>query len=544
VELESARDAGESEREFALRSATPRSTLRHWDRRREAIDLAPALVRAFESPEGVAFLHRMVVSLVFVMTLRSPDGVRLVSEFLELSGLADLVASSVGTAHKMATRMQEEIIAFGGEQRTALAGQMTQKTVTVCQDETFHPEICLVAIEPVSNFILLEEYAEHRDAPTWTKAMDRALKGLAVKVIQSTSDEAKALKAQAAEAGAHHSPDVFHAQRAASSVMSRPLAVRVERAKERLENAVLATEQGKADRGAYESVPHGPGRPPGFAARIEAAEAAEAEARTAFEAAEADRQRAREAIRGLSASYHPYRLADGAHESPEGVEKKLDAQFEALEAIADNASLGDRSHAGINKARRVAGGMVKTIRFVHEETNTRLTALGLPDELRADVEKHLVPGLYLERVVTRAATAEERLRLTTTADALLSPLRATDAAYAALPVSRRDQIQQVALGCADLFQRSSSCVEGRNGQLSLWHHGQHQLSPRKLKALTTVHNYFVHRDDGTTAAERFFGAPPDDLFERLVQRMPLPARPAARRPRHHPRPLSDQRVAA
>jgi len=29
--------------------------------------------------------------------------------------------------------------------------------VTVCEDETYHPEICLVALEPVSNFILLEQ---------------------------------------------------------------------------------------------------------------------------------------------------------------------------------------------------------------------------------------------------------------------------------------------------------------------------------------------------------------------------------------------------
>jgi hypothetical protein len=27
--------------------------------------------------------------------------------------------------------------------------------VTVCEDETFHPAICLVALEPVSGFILL-----------------------------------------------------------------------------------------------------------------------------------------------------------------------------------------------------------------------------------------------------------------------------------------------------------------------------------------------------------------------------------------------------
>lgn len=47
-------------------------------------------------------------------------------------------------------------------------------------------------------------------------------------------------------------------------------------------------------------------------------------------------------------------------------------------------------------------------------------------------------------------------------------------------------------------------------------------------------NYMLTRDDGTTAAERFSGVKPGDLFEHLVAIMPLPARPRVR-PRR-PRP--------
>ena len=85
--------------------------------------------------------------------------------------------------------------------------------------------------------------------------------------------------------------------------------------------------------------------------------------------------------------------------------------------------------------------------------------------------------------------------------------------------------------CAQLFQRSSSCVEGRNGHLSLFHHGHHRLMSRKLEALTVVHNFMKVRPDGTTAAERFFGHEPRDAFEWLVEHMPLPARPSKSRPK-------------
>ncbi|MEW6736820.1 MAG: DUF6399 domain-containing protein, partial [Acidobacteriota bacterium] len=78
------------------------------------------------------------------------------------------------------------------------------------------------------------------------------------------------------------------------------------------------------------------------------------------------------------------------------------------------------------------------------------------------------------------------------------------------------------------FQRSSSCVEGRNGQFSLRHHSLHRIGIRKLQALTIVHNYFIKRRDGTTAAQRFFGSKPADLFQWLIDRVSLPARPAKR----------------
>ncbi len=82
-------------------------------------------------------------------------------------------------------------------------------------------------------------------------------------------------------------------------------------------------------------------------------------------------------------------------------------------------------------------------------------------------------------------------------------------------------IEAVAKECAEVFQRSSSCVEGRNGFLALWHHSLHRLSNRKLEALTTVHNFFIKRTDGTTAAERFFDAKPKNLFEWVLEQVDL-----------------------
>ena len=62
----------------------------------------------------------------------------------------------------------------------------------------------------------------------------------------------------------------------------------------------------------------------------------------------------------------------------------------------------------------------------------------------------------------------------------------------------------------------------------LRHHGLHKLSDRKLGALTVIHNYYIKRADGTTAADRFFDKKGEDLFEYLLKKMPYPGRSGKR----------------
>jgi hypothetical protein len=71
---------------------------------------------------------------------------------------------------------------------------MKPTTITLIPDEHFHSgKPCLVAIEPVSNFIAVECYRDRRDADTWKEAIDEGIAGMPVEVIQLTSDLARAL---------------------------------------------------------------------------------------------------------------------------------------------------------------------------------------------------------------------------------------------------------------------------------------------------------------------------------------------------------------
>jgi hypothetical protein len=63
------------------------------------------------------------------------------------------------------------------------------------------------------------------------------------------------------------------------------------------------------------------------------------------------------------------------------------------------------------------------------------------------------------------------------------------------------------------YQRCSSSVEGRNGYLSQIFHNRRGLSSQQLKVMTVIHNFYLKRGDGTTAAERLFGRQFPDLFQ-------------------------------
>ena len=520
----------QSQREFAEKNEVPRTTLQHWLKRTKSTSLPDEVVRFFETPEGLAFLHRLVISARFVITMLGAGGIRTVCAFLELSGLSELVASGYGTQQKAVAEMEEAINRFGDSEKARLGEQMPAKPISVAQDETFHPQCCLVAIEPASNFILLEEYSPTRDADAWTAKMTAALEGLNVDVVQSTSDEGSGILRHVRDSlGAHHSPDVFHVQYEVTKGTSGPLASRVRTAAKEVERAEKQTEAMFDEWVDYEMNRSGPGRPKDYESRVEKTLQQKEVATTALQVATKQQTQAQEAMGGISERYHPYDLETGAVRTVADVSADLEAQFAVINDVATEAGLSQRCRDRIAKAHRVVAQLVATIAFFHLTVAARIKALGLTEQAEALVHQHLIPGLYVQLAATKAKLAERRSDLRQLADLLLGPTRKPGSPLLQLTAEARAALMAVALECAQLFQRSSSCVEGRNGHLAFRHHSLHQISPRKLGALTVVHNYYVKRADGTTAAERFFGAKTRDLFGFMLDTLDVPRWPAKRR---------------
>ncbi|MBK5941488.1 DUF6399 domain-containing protein [Halochromatium roseum] len=526
-----AQQAGQSQRAAITSAGLARSTVRHWNAPPETS--APAALAAFvETPEGVEWLRRVQMAAHWSISEQGGAGVRVVCQFLELSGLSVFIGASYGTQQAFQAELERQIVSEATDLRAALAKTMPHRTLSIVEDETWQDGMRLVAIEPVSNFILLEQASAARSAAAWSQALERGLAGFKITVVQGISDEAKGLLAHVKrDQGAHHSTDLFHLQHEVSKAMSLALR-RTQQQAEAEETTAKARWQAEcAAEQAYHRQHHGPGRPPAFAARIDRALEADVQASLARERAQAQRAESKALIGAFSAVDHPYELEQGQAQTPEQLQTHLEGLFARLEALAQEVDLSERLCAHLAKAKRLTHSLVATLTFFFMTVNTRVQALDLAPAIEQAMLNDLIPALYLERAAARSPSAEQRHRLRALSAQRLAPLQQPAHPIQSLDEATRRHLEQVAGDCADLFQRSSSCVEGRNGVLALYQHGHHRLSPRKQQVLTALHNFSITRPDGTTAAERFFAQPHPSLFEQVLERMPWPARPARRRPR-------------
>jgi Family of unknown function (DUF6399) len=511
-----------SQRQYAQQQGIPRSTLGYWLRRDQPAD-ADDVAAFFHSSSGAACLRRLVLAAFVAFHERGACGLRLIDSFLQLAQLDRFVASSRGALQPLAAHLEADLGTFDDEQRPLLAQQMAPKNIAVAADENFHgQDPCLVAIEPVSNFILVECYRDRRDADTWTQALREGVRDLPVTVVLLNSDLARGLLC-CAEKGLEvpHSPDLFHGQRDLLKPLLLPLARPVQQAEKDLEKARQHTakvdvtleqvQSRKTVLAIVEAVRH------------------EVEIAGRLEEAQERQEQVVQQVRGLGDDYHPFDRYTGCPVTAEQVTKRLHKHLAQVEKVVAEAGLGERAREAVTKTRSWVGTLAACVAWFWLLTNKCVEDLELSDEQERTVYESLLPGLYWEQAAARARTGEERERLRQLATHLRKAAWQEGSVLASLPEPQQRAVQRVAQECAGLFSRSSSCVEGRNGRLSLHHHGQGRLSARKLKALTVIHNYGVKRRDGTTAAERFFGVKHQELFSWLLERLPDLPRPAAKR---------------
>jgi hypothetical protein len=525
------RNQGLSERQAAKELKVPRSTLQAWRLWHDSLDICPHVAGFFESGPGLAFLHRLVIAFHLACVEVGACGIRLVCLFLRLSGLDRFVAASYGAQQRVNRQIEAAIVDYSHSETARLAKAMPQKDLSVTQDETFTGGLCLITMDPESNFIILEHLAHSRDQISWNDAMAPALAPLKCRVIQSTSDEATGLLAYVEhDLEAHHSPDLFHVQHELVKAVSGPMASKeraaqkaVTKAKEQLER--LQSDPNDMAQNLEKDHP-GHGATPYRA--LEQAEQALDTARCEHVRLAQQREQVRAHIRGIGRDYHFVDLERGVRRNGQLIASDLQDHIEHIRTVAQQEGLSQRCLERIDKAERVVPKMQATIEFVSGYVAQQVAQFDLAPPLAFAMHAKLIPSYYLEHVAkTRTTQSGEPLRQR--AEQLRAPLFQPGGVLSALCPEAQERLQDEAKRLATIFQRSSSNVEGRNGYLSLRSHQLRGLDlPRKRACFTAIHNFFLTRPDGTTAAERFFAQKPRSMFDvilRAVELAPAPLSP-------------------
>jgi hypothetical protein len=530
-----------SQRDYARAHGIPRATLGDWIRLEQPDGLDPRVVAFLRSPAGEAFLRQLVLALFLVFHLQGACGLRLLQEFLRLTKLDPFVATSYGALHAFGLRLQERLTAFGSAERTALAREMLPRLIALIADENFHGQSpCLVAIEPVSNFILVEEYQPQRDAQTWADAIRRGLTGLPVQVVLLTSDEARGLIACATKhLQAQHLPELFHGLRDLARPVCATLRRQIASAEKKLQQAQATAQHWQDAQKAVDESTGRKGRRPDYTWQMEIAAALVKCADDDLQMSQTRVQTARQAVRGLADDFHPFDPQTGEPLLPEQAEKRLGQRLSTLEQLSNEAALGSKATEALAAGRKWLVALVASLGWFWAVARQRVQALHLSAEAEQQVYAKVLSGLYWQQAARRGRTPADRQDQQRLGERLEKEGWSSEALMR-LEAGQRREVERVCGEVVGLFQRSSSCVEGRNGRLSLFQHGHTRLSEGKLQALTVVHNYVARREDGTTAAERFFGKKPRDVMAWLLEEMPDLPRPAAKRPKqdHDQAPLA------
>ena len=522
------RTQGLSERQAAKELKVPRTTLQAWRIWHDTLDICPHVADFFQSGPGLAFLHRIVIAFHLVCVEVGACGIRLVCLFLNLTGLDRFIAASYGAQQQVNLQVEQAMVTYHHDETVRLANGMPPKDLTVTQDETFTGGLCLITMDPESNFIIVEQLAQARDQTTWDALMAPALAQLNCRVIQSTSDEAPGLLAYVEHyLEAHHSPDLFHVQHELVKAVSGPMATKERAAHKAVTEAMEQLERVQTHQQSADDEPEqrGPGRPPKAPVSLEhAAQALEAASREHERLAQ-QREQIAQSIRGIGHAYHFVDLERGVRRNGQLIAADIQGHIEQVRAIAQHEGLSQSCLERIEKAERVVPKMQATIEFVSGYVGQQIHQLDLTQPASFAMHAKLIPSYYLDRVA-QTRTVRDGTPLRELAARLRAPLFEPGGVLSELNPEAQDQLHDEAKRLAAVFQRSSSNVEGRNGYLSLRNHQLRGLDlPRKRECFTAMHNFFLTRPDGTTAAERFFGQKPRSMFAAILGAVNLPPAP-------------------
>ena len=465
----------------------------------------------WETPEGRAWLIRLVVATLFVFGLKRGVGAETISEFFSRLRLETHVGCSPSALRQVMHTLERRMLetAADWEQEGIAHGEI--RPVIGAVDETFLQRMMLVFMDLSTGYLLMEEIAADRSYDTWFERANERLSTFGTEVLYLVSDRAKALiKLAHTGLGCPSIPDLFHLGHDLAKGYSLAIFGRLRQAKRELEHAKQHLEKWQQN------------------TQVDPAQIAQAQARVAACATSLHHWQEvgsdwRQHLSNLSRLLHPWRLTDSTRQTSKTVEEQLRAELQEIETLLETNGLPLKKDT-LDKVRKQLGGISALVDFWWQTVRQDLTQLAMTPRWTQWAEDVLLPLMYWQEQLRRTRHPGQKAQI-----ALV--LQAAEEAFEQHPCTRQLQPELLAAWKvwaaehAKAFQRASSAVEGRNGYLSQMQHNHRGLPTRRYRVWTVLHNFDCRAADGTTPASRFFRRPFPDLFESVlsqIDELPMP----------------------
>lgn len=485
----------ESVRDTERATSIPKSSV-HRQTKNQKLRIANLGHDFFETEEGLTFLKQLVVAVVLVFGLQSGVGSDTISLFFNLLKLTHYVGASPSSIRSLKKKMRSGIDAYGDSLMPLILKLCENKELHLGGDETvFGSEQFLILMELASGFIFTEALVNDRTELTWKKHTDKFLKFF--KNIASFISDGGAVLLKLGKAHGSNGMDLFHFLQDmrclfATKFNSKRRALisqltKVREAKDIVETEGLMAEKKITDK---------------------------------LSMLDLGQKTYRECLFFISTQVHPFKNV-GELKSSDELKLQLNEQVEKLEQVKVACDIDDK------------GGLINRMKKRIEPISTLNDLWSLwvdtslksktNDESLAEWAANVLLPYYYWSYQLKKSNRKQRLRLYYQQVVAMAAARLH--ADPLTPARLSTHWIRWAQAMAAKYQRTTSAIEGRNARLSQHYFATRGVNKDHVNSLTVLHNFWIKRDDGTSAANRLCGVDPPDFFEWLLgymQDIPLP----------------------
>jgi hypothetical protein len=446
----------------------------------------------FESRDGQKWILQFVTAAILVFGIIAGVGSDRIALFISLLGLNYFAGLSADSLRKIENQIDTIIAQYKDQYDTLIKEKASELEITPGADETYLSKaMYLVLMDLQSGFIFAEEIKEKRDHKTWEEVSSPWISKF--KIVRCfLSDKAKALLKLADKTfKVNRIPDLFHMMSDLSSVMKFSFKRIEKTTQSEINKLEVKARQTKKIKGMVVDL------------------------KEKLSSVLFDQHTYQKHLRNLSLALHPFRILSSKKQNSKTAESVMQSSLSTIKKIKDTHDIPDPR----NKMKRVEKEIPAAAQQIDQWwgwVETSLDGLDYTQDFKEWLMIYLLPFVYWSAQIKKTNSKIIRRFYNLS-------YKKSKSKFESHPLTIRYssnlKYMKWAINMVNIFIRSTSAIEGRNGWLSQLHFNGRGLPEKRLISQTALRNYFLKRTDGTTACQRLSGIKPKCLFTYITDNL-------------------------